>query len=113
METPKDIPASKKYFKMGEASRMLGVPASTLRYWEKEFKQIKPMKNKKGDRIYSLKDLDILKEIKYLTHEKGIKIAKATKKIKKQDEPENQKSELVKRLRNLRETLLDFKNSLD
>ena len=103
----------KKYHKIGEVSKMLGVPASTLRFWEKEFKQIKPIKNKKGDRIYSLKDIEILKEIKYLTHEKGIKISKANKKVKKSEEPDDFKYELIKNLRQLKETLLAFKNSLD
>ena len=55
---------SRKYYKIGDVSRMLEVQPSTLRFWEKEFKQLRPMKNKKGDRIYSLKDIDILKEIK-------------------------------------------------
>ena len=63
---------TKKYFKIGEASEIIGVPASTLRFWEKNFPQIKPMKNKKGDRIYSTKDIEILKEIHYLSHNKGV-----------------------------------------
>jgi DNA-binding transcriptional MerR regulator len=40
----------KKYHKIGEVAKMLDVPTSTVRYWEKEFSQVKPMKNKKGDR---------------------------------------------------------------
>lgn len=114
METPEEItPITKKYFKIGEVSQMLEVAPSTLRFWEKEFKQIKPMKNKKGDRIYSLKDIDILKEIKYLTHDKGIKIAKATRKVKKTNDDGDEKYELVQKLRGLKELLLEFKKSLD
>ncbi len=113
MENEEIKPPVRKFFKIGDASKMLEVPASTLRFWEKEFKQIKPMKNKKGDRIYSLKDIEILKEIKYLTHEKGIKISLATKKIKKDNVAEDPKYELVKKLRNMREMLIHFKNSID
>ena len=63
--TSEEIPVNKKYHKIGEVSRILDIPPSTLRFWEKDFKQIKPMKNKKGDRIYSLKDIEILKEFDY------------------------------------------------
>lgn len=107
-----EIP-TRKYYKIGDVSKMLDVPPSTLRFWEKDFKQVRPMKNKKGDRIYSLKDIEILKEIKYLTHDKGIKIAQASKKVKAPKESENPKYELVKKLRTLREKLVEFKDSLD
>jgi len=46
-------PQTKTYLKIGEAAGIIGVPASTLRFWEKQFPQIKPMKNKKGDRFYT------------------------------------------------------------
>lgn len=113
MEHPEqDIP-QKKFFKIGEVSKMLGEPPSTLRFWEKEFRQLRPMKNKKGDRIYSLKDIEILKDIKYLTHDKGLKIAKASSKVKPGQDKEDPKTELVKRLRSLKEKLLELKDSLD
>lgn len=104
---------TRKYYKIGDAAKLLGVPASTLRFWEKEFKQLKPMKNKKGDRIYHLKDIEILKEIQYLTHEKGIKLSKASKKVKSGAPAETANAELLKRLRDLREQLIQLKNSLD
>lgn len=113
MNTSETTGSTKKYFKIGEVSKMLDIPASTLRFWEKEFKQVNPMKNKKGDRIYNLKDIEVLKEIKYLTHDKGIRIAKATKTVKKHVEHTDHKVELIKKLRSLREMLIDFKNSLD
>ena len=102
----------KKYYKIGEVSKMLGVPASTLRFWETEFKQLKPMKNKKGDRIYSLKDIELLKEIHYLTREKGIKIAKATRKVSGGNSGSDSNVLLVKKLRELKEKLLVFQQAL-
>lgn len=105
--------STRKYFKIGEVSKMLDVPASTLRFWEKDFPQLRPMKNKKGDRIYHLKDIDILREIKYLTHEKGIRIAKASRKVKRSAPMPEPQVELLRRLRDLREKLLAFKASLD
>lgn len=102
----------KKYYKIGEVSKMLNVPASTLRFWETEFRQLKPMKNKKGDRIYSLKDIELLKEIHYLTREKGLKIAKATRKVSGNNAELNPNIELVKKLRELKDKLLVFKQTL-
>jgi DNA-binding transcriptional MerR regulator len=113
MDEEEQIASTKKYFKIGEVSKMLEVAPSTLRFWEKEFRQLRPMKSKKGDRIYSLKDIEILKEIKYLTHDKGIKISKASKTVKKNVEHVNHNVELIKKLRSLREMLIHFKNSLD
>jgi len=109
---PEENNSTRKYFKIGDVSKMLEVPASTLRFWEKEFKQIKPMKNKKGDRIYNLKDIEILKNIKFLTHEKGLKIAKATGKVSKISGDNSTNAELVKRLRELKEMLLRLKESM-
>jgi len=103
---------TKKYYKIGEVSKMLNVPASTLRFWETEFKQLKPMKSKKGDRIYSLKDIALLKEIYVLTREKGIKIAKASKKVSINANSSSPNAELVGRLRDLKERLMIFKQAL-
>lgn len=108
-----DNQPTKKYFKIGEVSRMLGVNASTLRFWEKKFPQVKPMKNKKGDRIYNLKDIDILKEIQYLTHNKGVRLSHATKKVRRNPEQQDEKATLVKELRNLKEQLLKMKDQLE
>jgi len=103
---------TKKYYKIGEVSKILGVPASTLRFWETEFKQLKPMKNKKGDRIYSLKNIELLKEIHYLTREKGIKIAKATRKVSGSGSDSDPKAVLVKKLRELKNKLQVFQEAL-
>ena len=104
----------KKYHKIGEVAKMLDVPTSTVRYWEKEFSQVKPMKNKKGDRIFSLKDIETLKEIKYLVHDRGVKIAKAGSRISGKTEilSENKNSEVVKRLIELKDVLLKIKDNL-
>jgi DNA-binding transcriptional MerR regulator len=103
---------TKKYYKIGEVSKMLKVPASTLRFWETEFRQLKPMKSKKGDRIYSLKDIEILKEIYFLTREKGIKIAKATRKVGGSGVDSSSNALLINKLRELKDKLLVFKQAL-
>jgi len=105
---------TKKYYKIGEVAKLLNVPASTVRYWEKEFSQVKPMKNKKGDRIFNLKDIETLKEIKFLVHDRGVKISKAGRRLSGKAEIVNADSnnEVVKRLIDLKEVLLKIKDNL-
>jgi len=63
-----------KYYRISQVSKMLNIPASTLRYWEKEFKQLKPLKSKNGIRYYSDNDIELLKKIIFMTKEKGYTI---------------------------------------
>ncbi|HNT70322.1 MAG TPA: MerR family transcriptional regulator, partial [Bacteroidales bacterium] len=58
-----------KYYRISQVSKMLNIPASTLRYWEKEFKQLKPLKSKNGIRYYSENDIELLKKIIFMTKE--------------------------------------------
>jgi DNA-binding transcriptional MerR regulator len=104
---------TKKYFKIGEVSEMLHVNASTLRFWEKNFPQIKPMKNKKGDRIYSLRDIEMLKEIQYLSHNKGVRLAHVSKKVGRNPQQQDARAELVEQLRNFKDKLLKLKEQLE
>ena len=103
----------KKYMKIGEAAAIIGVPASTLRFWEKNFPQLKPMKNKKGDRFYTRKDLDLLKEIHYLSHNKGLKLSSVSKTVKRNDDGISPKTKLVQELREFREKLIKLKEQLE
>jgi DNA-binding transcriptional MerR regulator len=103
----------KKYYKIGEVSEILGVNASTLRFWEKNFPQIRPMKNKKGDRIYSLKDIEILKEIYYLSHNKGVRLAHVSKKVSRNPLQSDARLHLIEELRNFKEQLLKLKEQLE
>lgn len=104
---------TKKYFKIGEVSEMLNVNASTLRFWEKNFPQIKPMKNKKGDRIYSLRDIEMLKEIQYLSHNKGVRLAHVLKKVGRNPLQQDARTELIEQLRNFKDKLLKLKDQLE
>ena len=54
------------YYSMKEVREMTGLPASNLRYWESQFKQLKPRKDGHGNRYYTLKDIDLIKQIKYI-----------------------------------------------
>ena len=62
----KDYDSLKLYFSIGEASSILGVNASLIRFWEKEFTILKPKKNKKGNRQFTKEDIENLKIIYHL-----------------------------------------------
>lgn len=64
-----EIP-DKLYFRIGEASRLVGVKPHVLRYWESEFPGIAPKKSGTGHRLYRRKDVELLLEIKHLLHDK-------------------------------------------
>lgn len=67
----------KPYFKIGEASKITGVETHVLRYWEKEFSQIRPRRSPSGQRLYRKKDVACFLHIKHLLHERGFTIAGA------------------------------------
>ncbi len=67
----------KLYFRIGEASRILGLPPHVLRYWETEFPSLSPKKSPGGQRMYRRKDLELLLLIKHLLYERKFTIAGA------------------------------------
>ena len=68
----KDI--KKLYYSIGEVSKMIGLKSYVLRYWETEFKQLAPPKNRAGNRTYRQKDIDLILKIKSLLHDKKFTI---------------------------------------
>lgn len=69
----------KLYFKIGEVSHIVGVEPHVLRYWESEFKEIKPYRPPSGQRLYRKSDLELVKKIKRLLYQEGYTIAGARK----------------------------------
>ena len=60
----------KLYYSIGEVSQMVELKAYVLRYWETEFKQLAPSKNRAGNRTYRQKDIDLIFKIKDLLYNK-------------------------------------------
>jgi DNA-binding transcriptional MerR regulator len=71
----------KLFYKIGEASRLVGVESYVLRYWESEFPFLSPRKSKSGQRIYTKKDIDLLLLIKRLLYEERYTIDGVRKKL--------------------------------
>jgi DNA-binding transcriptional MerR regulator len=68
IKKPKQIP-EKLFYKIGEATRITGVEAYVLRYWETEFPFLKPRKSRSGQRVYVKKDIELINQIKQLLYE--------------------------------------------
>ena len=73
----------KLYYTIGEVAKMFNVNTSLIRYWEKEFSIIKPKKNRKGNRLFTPKDIENIKLIYHLVKERGMTLQGAKKKLKK------------------------------
>jgi DNA-binding transcriptional MerR regulator len=80
IESP--ISHERLYYRIGEVSRITGLKPHVLRYWESEFKAIRPHKEGSLQRLYRRKDLDLILKIKKLLYEEGFTIAGAKKKIR-------------------------------
>lgn len=77
-----EVPSDKRYFRIGEVSRILGVKSHVLRYWESEFPQIRPGRADSNQRTYQKRDLEIILEIKRLLYDDKMTIEGAKKRLK-------------------------------
>jgi DNA-binding transcriptional MerR regulator len=78
---PKARVQKRLYYKIGEACKALGIQPYVLRYWETEFPALSPSKSRSGQRVYSEKELEIIRRIKQLLYDEGYTIAGAKKKL--------------------------------
>jgi DNA-binding transcriptional MerR regulator len=78
---PKARVQKRLYYKIGEACKVLGIQPYVLRYWETEFPALTPSKSRSGQRVYSEKELEVIRRIKELLYEEGYTIAGAKKKL--------------------------------
>lgn len=99
----------KLFYIIGEVSEELELSIPTLRFWEKEFEDLKPHKNKRGVRYYKKEDIELLKRIKYLTRDCGFTIEGAKSQLKNKP---NNNYEVVNNLKEIKEFLLSLKDSL-
>lgn len=72
---------SKLYFRIGEVAELVGVEPHVLRYWEREFRAIRPTKSAKGQRVYSRRDVENLMRVRELLYQEGFTIAGARKRL--------------------------------
>ena len=85
----------KLYFKVGEVSAITGVPAYVLRFWETEFKKIKPKRTPSGQRLYRKNDIELILRVKHLLYEKKYTIQGAKQHLKTKPAEKMKKSSTI------------------
>jgi DNA-binding transcriptional MerR regulator len=108
----KDKKIEKLYYTIGEAAGMLEVPVSTVRFWENEFDILKPMKNKKGNRLFTQEDVKNLKIIHHLLKEEGMTLSGVKKKLSTKWEDADYKYEINESLEKIKSLLLDLRDTI-
>jgi DNA-binding transcriptional MerR regulator len=106
----------KLFYKIGEVSRITGVEAYVLRYWETEFPFLKPRKSSSGQRVYVKKDIELIRQIKTLLYNERYTIEGVRKRlgephlevVSSQNEVKAESSDIVQ----LKQTLDKVKSGL-
>ena len=119
MSIIKEKDLTKLYYSIGEVASFFDVNASLIRFWEKEFTSIKPKKNKKGNRLFTPKDVITIDRIYHLVQLEGYTLdgaKKAMRSKKSSDNPvaasgiNNENLEVINRLESLKSRLLTLKS---
>jgi len=106
--------SEKIYFKIGDVAERFGVNTSLIRYWEQEFKFIKPRKSAKGTRLFTRKDIDNFEVIYHLVKEKGMTIQGAKSYLKnKKDDATLEHLNVINTLKRTKELLSDVRGILE
>ena len=103
----------KKYYKIREVADILGLPPSTLRFWESKFTLVKPRRNSGGTRFYTTADIEILRLIFYLVKDKGLKLEAAEAEIRRNRTGVTRRYRAIERLRDVRTKLTDLLKALE
>lgn len=108
----KEQKIEKLFYTIGEVANMFGVNTSLIRFWEKEFDIIKPQRNKKGNRLFTKKDVENFYIIYHLVKERGLTLDGAKKKLHDNKEDTINNFEVIKSLEAIKEMLLEVKAQL-
>lgn len=113
---------SKLYYSISEVADMFDVNMSLIRFWEKEFPNLQPKKNKRGNRYYSPKEIEKFNRIYTLVKLEGYTLEGAKKALKSKQKPtliiedvvisESQESSLIERLEAIKSKLIELRSKL-
>jgi len=108
----KEKPTEKLFYKIGEVADIFSVNVSLIRFWEKEFDILKPKKNKKGNRLFTKKDVDNMNVIFHLVKERGFTLEGAKQKLKENKGDTINNIEIVNHLKDIRGFLVRLREEL-
>jgi len=103
----------KNYFRIGEVSKILGVEPYVVRYWESEFKTVKPARTRSDQRLYRKKDVEQLLTIRTLLYEEMFTIAGARKKLADTHRRESGPADTDERLIGIKRKLREIKDIIN
>lgn len=103
----------KLYYSIGEVAGMFGVTETLLRFWEKQFPQIAPRKSGRNIRQYSKDDIEEVRLVYNLVKVRGMKLAAAREALRKNRTGEQRTTEVLERLKAVREELMKMKHEFD
>lgn len=103
----------KFYYTIGEVAKMFGVNTSMIRYWENEFDVLRPRKNKKGNRLFTQRDVRYVHVIYHLTKVKGYTLAGAKLAMKEKFSEYEERVMLLDTLNKTRQFLVDLDKELE
>lgn len=103
----------KLYYSISEVAEMFGINQSNLRFWEKEFKQLKPKRNKGNTRFYTNEDIQTIKTIKFLIEDRKLTLDGVRQRLGQKKETVEKQQELVERLRLIRSELIGIAKEID
>jgi DNA-binding transcriptional MerR regulator len=107
-----ELQIKKVYYTIGETAKILNVSVPTVRFWENEFDILKPMKNKKGNRLFTQQDLKNLKIIHRLLKEEGMTLYGAKKRLSGKWDETNYKFEIAESLQKIKSILLEIRDNI-
>lgn len=116
MGTQQKEETDKLYYSISEVSELFELNPSTLRFWEKEFEVLKPSKNKKGNRMFTRKDIEHIARIVELVKDKGYTIQGAKEQLKrKQDDSTSNPNiaKVIEKLEAIRSRLIELGKHLE
>ena len=105
-------PTKKLFYKISEVAKMFNVNISAVRFWEKEFDILKPKKNKKGNRLFTPKDIKNIQIIYHLLKERGFTVEGAKKKLKENKSDTINNIEIINHLKDVRGFLVSLRDEL-
>ncbi len=102
----------KRYYKIKDVSEIIGVAASTLRFWEKEFDCLSPRRSATNLRYYTPQDIQTLRIINYLLRDKGLKLEAAKEQMRTNRRGVEKRLRAIDRLEDIKKDLLHLQDAL-
>ena len=104
---------TKRYYSMRETIAETGIPASTLRFWEKQFEELNPRKDGHGNRYYTLEDQELIKRIKYIRDELHITRTEAIRReLRQNDKHSDERQSAIDILLRVKDELCEIRKMI-